>query len=127
MCARLVSDPVIVRKNWLEAYDYATDHGAVFLNQYAQANDPFKAIGERTVSVQITSVVRVSDNSFQVKWTEQIFDHDTLAKTERWTAILSIVTKQPATAEIAQEESARPLRQWPQLVPRTRQLGRSST
>jgi len=92
-------DPVVVRKSWLEAYDYATDHGAVFLNQYAQANDPFKAVGERTVSVQVTSVVRVSDNSFQVKWTEQTFDHDTLAKTERWTAILSIVTKQPATAE----------------------------
>lgn len=93
-------DPVVVRKNWLEAYDYATDHGAVFLNQYAQANDPFKAVGERTVSVQVTSVVRVSDNSFQVKWTEQTFDHDTLATTERWTAILSIVTKQPTTAEI---------------------------
>lgn len=93
-------DPVVVRKSWLEAYDYATDHGAVFLNQYAQANDPFKAVGQRTVSVQVTSVVRVSDNSFQVKWTEQTFDHDTLAKTARWTAILSIVTRQPATAEI---------------------------
>ena len=45
-------------------------------------------------------MVRVSDNSFQVKWTEQVFDHDALAKTERWTAILSIVTKPPATAEI---------------------------
>jgi len=93
-------DPVVVRHNWLEAYDYATDHGAIFLNQYAQANDPFKAVGERTVSVQITSVVRASDNSFQVKWTEQIFEHDALARTEHWTAILSVVTKQPTTAEI---------------------------
>ena len=93
-------DPVVVRRSWLEAYDYATDHGALFLNQYAQANDPFKAVGERTVSVQITSVVRVSDNSFQVKWTEQIFEHDALARTEHWTAILSVVTKQPTTAEI---------------------------
>jgi type IV secretion system protein VirB5 len=93
-------DPVIVRRNWLEAYDYATDHGALFLNQYAQANDPFKAVGERTISVQITSVVRASDNSFQVKWTEQIFEHDALARTEHWTAILSVVTKQPTTAEV---------------------------
>ena len=93
-------DPVVVRRNWLEAYDYATDHGAIFLNQYAQANDPFKAVGERTVSVQITSVVRVSDGSFQVKWIEQTFEHDALARTEHWTAILSIVTKQPTTAEI---------------------------
>ncbi len=93
-------DPIVVRKNWLEAYDYATDHGAVFLNQYAQANDPFKAIGERTVSVQVTSVVRVSDTSFQVKWTEQAFFHDALAVTSRWTAILSIVNKPPTTAEV---------------------------
>ena len=93
-------DPIVVRRNWLEAYDYATDHGALFLNQYAQANDPFKAVGERTISVQITSVVRASDNSFQVKWTEQVFEHDALARTEHWTAILSVVTKQPTTAEI---------------------------
>jgi len=100
----LSSDPVVVRKNWLEAYDYATDHGAVFLNQFAQANDPFKAVGQKTVSVQVTSVVRVSGNSFQVKWIEQTFDHDTLAKTEHWTAILSTVTKQPTTAEVLKKD-----------------------
>ena len=96
----LSSDPIVVRKSWLEAYDYATDHGAVFLNQFAQANDLFKAVGERTVSVQVTSVVRASDASFQVKWVEQIYEHDALAKTERWTAIVSVITQQPTTAEV---------------------------
>jgi type IV secretion system protein TrbF len=96
----LSSDPVVVRNNWLEAYDYATDHGAVFLNDYAQKNDPFKSIGENTVSVQVTSVVRVSDASFQVKWTEKHFDHDALAATEHWTAILSVVTKPPANTDV---------------------------
>jgi len=96
----LSSDPIVVRKNWLEAYDYATDHGAVFLNQFAQSNDPFKSVGERTVSVQVTSVVRASDASFQVKWVEQIYEHDALAKTERWTAIVSVITQQPTTAEV---------------------------
>lgn len=96
----LSSDPVVVRKSWLEAYDYATDHGAVFLNQFALANDPFKAVGERTVSVQITSVVRASDTSFQVKWVEQIYEHDALPKTERWTAIVSVITQEPNTAEV---------------------------
>jgi type IV secretory pathway TrbF-like protein len=94
------ADPVIVRKNWLDAYDYTTDHGAAFLNQFAQTNDPFKSIGERTVSVQVSSVVRMSDSSFQVKWTEQIFERDALIKTEHWTAILSVITKPPTTAEI---------------------------
>src|SRR5580692_6478149 len=101
MDVRSVStDPVVVRKNWLEAYDYATDHGAAFLNQFAQTNDPFKGIGERSVSVQITSVVRMSDTSFQVKWIEQIYDRDALEKSERWTAVLTVITKPPVTAEI---------------------------
>jgi type IV secretion system protein VirB5 len=93
-------DPVVVRNDWLEAYDLATDHGAVFLNEYARVNDPFKAVGARTVSVQVSSVVRVSDNSFQVKWIEQTYDHDALAKTEHWTAILSVVTKDPPNADV---------------------------
>ena len=93
-------DPVVVRRNWLEAYDYATDRGATFLNEFARANDPFKAIGERTVSVQVSSVVRMSDKSFQVKWNEQTFEQGALTKTERWTAILSVVTKTPTTAEV---------------------------
>lgn len=93
-------DPVVVRNDWLEAYDLATDHGAIFLNEYARVNDPFKAVGARTVSVQVSSVVRVSDNSFQVKWVEQTYDHDALAKTEHWTAILSVVTKSPPNADV---------------------------
>ena len=92
-------DPVLVRQNWLEAYDFATDRAAIFLNDFARTNDPFAAIGSRSVTVQVTSVVRASDTSFQVKWSEQIFDHDNLARTERWTAILSIVTRTPRTAE----------------------------
>jgi VirB8 protein len=35
------ADPVIVRQNWLAAYDFITDKGAVALNDYARANDPF--------------------------------------------------------------------------------------
>lgn len=93
-------DPVVVRNNWLAAYDYATDRGAVFLNDYAQKNDPFRNVGERTVSASVTSIVRISDSSFEVKWTEETYDHDALSGTTRWTAILSVVTKAPSTAQM---------------------------
>jgi type IV secretion system protein VirB5 len=92
-------DPIVVRKAWLEAYDYATARAAQTLNEFASANDPFKAVGQRSVSVEVTSVVRASAESFQVKWTEQTFENGRLAKTERWTGILSIVAQQPRTIE----------------------------
>src|SRR5258707_10250951 len=75
-------DPVLVRQNWLQAYDFATERAAAFLNAYAQANDPFKAVGERSVAVEITSVVPVTATSYQVKWTEQSFKAGTPAGTE---------------------------------------------
>jgi type IV secretion system protein TrbF len=92
-------DPVLVRDDWLEAYDFVSGNAAVFLDSYAQANDPFKAIGDHSVSVEIISVVRASDTSFQVKWTEQTYQQGSLASTENWTAILTTIVEPPQTAE----------------------------
>ena len=94
------TDPVLVRKNWLSAYDFVTGRAALFLNDYAKSNDPFGQIGVRSVSAQVTSVVRASDSSFQVKWTEQVFERGSLAKTERWTAILTVAIQPPRNADV---------------------------
>lgn len=40
-------DPVVVRQNWLKAYDFVTDRAAVTLNEYARENDPFAKVGAR--------------------------------------------------------------------------------
>jgi type IV secretion system protein VirB5 len=97
-------DPVLVRRNWLEAYDLANGHAALFLNDFARTNDPFTAIGDRSVSVEVTSVVRASDKSFQVKWTERIYRQGSLSATERWTAILATVIRTPRTAEALRKD-----------------------
>lgn len=93
------TDPVLVRQNWLSAYDFVAGRAALFLSDYAKKNDPFSQIGVKSVSVQVTSVVRASDSSFQVKWTEQVFERGSLAKTERWTAILTVAIQPPRNAD----------------------------
>ncbi|HEY1077089.1 MAG TPA: conjugal transfer protein TrbF [Fontimonas sp.] len=92
-------DPVVVRRNWLDAYDYTTDRGAAVLNEYARANDPFARIGRESVTVQITSIVRASDSSFNVRWTEERFVNGAPAGVERWTAVVSIVLQTPRTEQ----------------------------
>lgn len=92
-------DPVLMRESWLRAYDFTTARGATFLSDYARAADPFAKIGERTVSVQVTSVVRASDRSFQVKWVETEYERGSPAGNSRWTAILTVVARQPNNAE----------------------------
>jgi len=92
-------DPVLMRQNWLSAYDFVTERGSRFLNEYARSAQPFAQVGDRTVSVQVTSVIRASDRSFQVKWTETAYERGSLAGTSRWTAILSVQVKQPTSAD----------------------------
>jgi type IV secretion system protein VirB5 len=92
-------DPVVVRQNWLSAYDYATDRAAVTLNEYAREHDPFAGIGRISVAVEIASVVRASDTSFQVRWLERAFENGAVKDARRFTAILSIVITPPRTAE----------------------------
>lgn len=93
------ADPIIVRQNWLRAYDFATDRGALALNDYARANDPFTKVGEQQVAVEVSSVIRASPNSFRVAWTERHYENGQLSETERWTAILTIVIQPPRNAE----------------------------
>ncbi len=91
-------DPIVVRQNWLDAYDYTTDRGAAVLNDYASKNDPFARVGRESVTVQITSVTRASDASFNVRWTEQRYVNGAPAGTERWNAVLSTVLQTRAAS-----------------------------
>ena len=93
------ADPVIVRQNWLAAYDFITDKGAVALNDYARANDPFAKVGKIQIAVDISSVIRASNDSFRVAWIERRYENASLAATERWTAIITIVLDIPHDAE----------------------------
>ncbi|WVX48381.1 hypothetical protein ROLI_014610 [Roseobacter fucihabitans] len=96
---QLPADPIVLRQSWLRAYDFATDRGAIALNDYARVNDPFARVGDTQVSVEISSVIRASDSSFRVAWVERRYENGQLAATERWTAILSVVIQTPRDAE----------------------------
>tara|TARA_R110002072_G_scaffold19100_29_gene71195 strand:- start:4883 stop:5569 length:687 start_codon:yes stop_codon:yes gene_type:complete len=93
------ADPIVLRENWLRAYDFTTDRGAVALNDFARVDDPFERVGEVQVTAEISSVIRASDSSFRVAWSERRYVNGQLARTERWTGILTVVIQQPRDAE----------------------------
>jgi len=93
------SDPIIVRQNWLRAYDFTTDRGAAALNDYARLNDPFTKVGKQQVSVEVSSVIRASPGSFRVAWSERNYENGQIGATSRWTAILTIIVEPPRNAE----------------------------
>lgn len=95
----LPSDAIVLRQNWLRAYDFTTDRGASALNDHARVNDPFAKLGKLQVSVEVSSVIRASPESFRMSWIERRFDNGQLSATERWSAILSVVIETPRDAD----------------------------
>ncbi len=93
------ADPIVLRTQWLRAYDFVTEKGAVALNDYARVNNPFGNLGKQQIAVEVSSVIRASPDSFRVSWTQRRYDNGNLAATERWTAILTILMQTPRDAD----------------------------
>ncbi len=62
-----------------------TDRGANTLNQYAREHDPFAEIGRVSRSVEVVSLVRASEKSFEARWLEKAFENGTLIDVRRYT------------------------------------------
>lgn len=95
----LPSDPVVLRQNWLHAYDFTSRSGALALNDHARQADPFGQVGKLQVAVDISSVIRASPNSFRVAWIERHYRDGALAETQRWSAILGTTVQPPRDAD----------------------------
>ncbi|SKA16299.1 conjugal transfer protein TrbF [Consotaella salsifontis] len=89
------ADPVVLRQNWLRAYDFTASSGAQALNDYARANDPFAKIGKEQIAVDVSSVIRASPESFRIAWSERHYRDGSLAETSRWTAIVTVTIHPP--------------------------------
>ena len=90
------TDAIIMRNNYLGAYNFLTPKGANTLNAYAKEWDPFKQLGKKAVAVEVSSAVKMSDNSFQLNWTEQEFSSNgTPTPRQSYTGIFNVVFKTP--------------------------------
>ncbi|NKB79497.1 conjugal transfer protein TrbF [Ochrobactrum daejeonense] len=92
------ADPIIVRQNWLRAYEWTTDRRGC-AQRLCPRQRSFTKVGKQQIAVEVSSVIRASPDSFRVAWTERHFENGQLGATERWTAILTIVIQPPRDAE----------------------------
>lgn len=92
-------DPIIVRQNWLTAYSFVMGEASTTLDDYARTNDPFADIGARSRTIEVSSIVRLTDDSFQARWTEKVYQRGTFINERDFTAILGVTITPPVDAE----------------------------
>lgn len=91
------TDPIVIRQNWLAAYDLLTPRAASFLNAWAAAHDPFAEVGREAVNVEVLNVVRRTDRTYDLQWRETRFVNGQQAGVERWRALITTGRQAPRT------------------------------
>lgn len=89
-------DPVVIRQNWLRAYDFTTPKSAAFLNAWAEAHDPFAGAGQRATTVEVLNVVRRSEATYDIQWRETRYLNGQTSGEARWRALVTIRLQRPA-------------------------------
>jgi type IV secretion system protein VirB5 len=91
------SDPVLMRRSWLRAYEQTTEEGAAALNAIASGMDPFAQVGKRTVSVEILSAMRAGPQTFQIRWRERSFASARPVSEDVFTGLITTAVHAPDT------------------------------
>lgn len=92
-------DPIVVRRNWQEAFAYLTDDGARTLSGGIGYEPQFKSIGKRAISVELIHIVRASDDSFEISWKEHSYESGIRVSSEQFTGRVFVILGSPDAAD----------------------------
>ena len=93
------TDAIVLRQNWLQAYNYLGPKAAQTLNENARADDPF-APGRTSRTVDVRSIVQRSEKSWQVSWVELLANPGSGASARvAYTGLFSIEVHPPRDSD----------------------------
>lgn len=95
------TDQIVVRQNFLSAYDFVTKKGRNILTNYTQESKIFERIGKKAVSVDKQVITKITENSYQCEWTEKHFNVEggggRKSTQHAFTGIFTIICELPKT------------------------------
>lgn len=96
----VTADSAVARRNVMELYGMlsSSDPATATLNEYMAKNSPFQRAATETVTVEITSIVPVSGETWQIDWTETRRDRRGMEiDVTTWRASPGVAFRPPAT------------------------------
>jgi type IV secretory pathway TrbF-like protein len=92
-----------MKRSLEQVYAYARGPGRMFLDDHYRANNPFDVAKTYTVLPAVTSLLPLSDRSWQVRWSEEQRGLDgVLLGRSQWEAVLPVETVPPTKADAIQ-------------------------
>ncbi len=99
----VITDRAAMKRTLDQVYAYARGPARMFLDDHYRANNPFEVAKTSTVVPAVSSLLPLSDRSWQVRWSEEQRGLDgVLLGRSQWEAVLSVETVPPTTADAIQ-------------------------
>ena len=99
----VMTDRAAMKRSLDQIYAYARGSARTFLDDHYRANNPFEIAKTYTVLPAVTSLLQLSERSWQVRWSEEHRGLDgTLLGKSTWEAVLAVETVPPTAADAIQ-------------------------
>jgi type IV secretory pathway TrbF-like protein len=97
---QVMADRIAMKKGLEQVYAYARGPARAYLDEYYRANNPFEVARTYVVVPTVTSLLRLSSTSWQLRWTEEQrgLDGVPLGKSQ-WEGVLTIEVIPPPSEE----------------------------
>jgi type IV secretion system protein VirB5 len=90
----------MMKRAWTDAYTLITPAAANHLSVFAQQTDPIRRSAKQRVIVDISSVVQLSAETWQVDWVEKSWDGGGEETTSAiWRGVFRVLVHVPQTEE----------------------------
>lgn len=92
----IIADPPAMKRLLNQAYAYSAPNVRQILNDHYRENDPFAEARNHTIAVDISTILQLSEKTWQIQWTEtrRAPDGRHLDKTH-WQAVASLSVDPP--------------------------------
>jgi len=91
-------DVVVKKQAWISAYGYMRQKAALKMNEIIKAENPMSKIGQETISITPAAIVKMSESTYQIRWTEDVFSKEGAKKESyRMTGLISVDFSAPKT------------------------------
>jgi len=97
---QVMADRIATKKGLEQVYAYARGPARIYLDEYYRANNPFEAAKAYVVVPTVTSLLRLSPTSWQLRWTEEQRGLDGLLLGKReWEGVVTTEVIPPTSEE----------------------------
>jgi type IV secretion system protein VirB5 len=96
----VIADPIVQKKSLENIYAFLPKSSAplAYLQEYINNNNPFKLAESKTIEVEISTILSISEQSWQVEWFETSRDlQGNINGKTKWKSVLTVEFNPPTT------------------------------